>query len=119
MPPSALDVQLAAQLPLAQQPGGDLSGMVFPLILMFAFIYFFIIKPQKKEQAEKDALLAALKKNDKVVTSAGIHGVVINIKDDEVTLRVDDKAKVHLRFVKSAIVKVLGQSTEPAEDQKS
>lgn len=118
MPPSALHLHLAAQLELAQQQGGDLSQLVFPLLLCFAFIYFFIIKPQKKEQAEKDALLAALKKNDKVVTTAGIHGVVVNIKDDEVTLRVDDKAKVHLRFVKSAIVKVVGNEPEP-QDQKS
>lgn len=103
---------LLAQAPPAQ-PGSPWD-FLFPLLLGVAFVYFFIIRPQKREQDEKQKLLASLKKNDRVLTTGGMYGTIVNIKEDEVTLRVDDQAKVKVRFAKSAIARVLGTEAEGA-----
>lgn len=102
-------------------------GLLFPLLLGVAFVYFLIIRPQKREQDEKLKLLTSLKKNDRVLTTGGMYGTIVNIKEDEVTLRVDDQAKVKIRFAKSAIAKVVGTdgsgddkpSSEPTTEKKN
>jgi preprotein translocase subunit YajC len=99
-------------LPPGPRPGGGGMDIIFPLLLGVAFVYFFIIRPQKREQEEKQQLLSALKKNDRVVTTGGMFGTIVNIKEDEVTLRVDDQAKVKIRFAKAAIAKVVGTDAE-------
>jgi preprotein translocase subunit YajC len=99
---------------LAQAAGGKptydepMGGFVLPIILVVAFVYFFMIRPQKREQEAKEKLLGGLKKNDRVVTTGGMYGTIVNIKDDEITLRVDDQMKVKIRFMKSAISRVAG-----------
>ncbi|MBX3472524.1 MAG: preprotein translocase subunit YajC [Planctomycetes bacterium] len=98
-------------------PPDPLGGLIFPLLLGVAFVYFFIIRPQKREQDEKQKLLASIKKNDRVITTGGMYGTIVNIKEDEVTLRVDDQAKVKVRFAKASIARVLG--TEAAEEKPS
>ena len=112
---------LAQDAPPAPGPRPS-SGLeiVFPVLLGFAFVYFFIIRPQKREQEEKQQLLSQLKKNDRVVTTGGMYGTIVNIKEDEVTLRVDDQAKVKIRFAKAAIAKVLGTDAEekPTSDSE-
>lgn len=117
-------MDLSGLLLLAQDVGGKpsydepMGGFVLPIILVVAFVYFFMIRPQKREQAEKDKLLGGLKKNDRVVTSGGMYGTIVNIKDDEVTLRVDDQMKVKIRFMKSAISKVAGDEAADATEAK-
>lgn len=107
------------RLVLAQQPPppDPMASLLPTMLLMFGFVYFFIIRPQRREQKEKDALLAGLKKNDRVVTTGGMFGTISSIKDDEVTLRVDDKAKVQVRFQKAAIAKVLGAGGDEPESK--
>lgn len=80
------------------------------VVLVVVFFYFFLIRPQKKEQEEKQKMLGGLKKNDRVVTTGGIYGTVVNVKDNEVTLRVDDQAKVKIRFRKAAVAAVVNQT---------
>jgi preprotein translocase subunit YajC len=96
--------------------GGEAGGLIFPIVLAFVFVYFFLIRPQKREQEAKQNLLSAIKKNDRVVTTGGMFGTIVNIKDDEVTLRVDDQNKVKIRFSKSAIARVVTDSGSPAGD---
>lgn len=67
-----------------------------PLILIFAVFYFLLIRPQKKQEKEHKNMLSVLKKNDEVVTSSGIHGTIVNIKDKTVTLRIDDNVKIEI-----------------------
>ncbi len=100
-----------------QSPFGDLMPFV-PLIAIGLFFYFFVIRNQRREQASRDALLAGLKKNDKVVTIGGIIGSVANISADgqEVTLKVDDNTRI--KFLRTAIQKVVppeGEAAKPAE----
>lgn len=100
---------------LAQQDdkpaAGDAPNPLFqllPLILIIGVFYFLVILPaRRREKAQRDMLFNNLKKNDEVLTSAGIIGTVANIKDDEVTLKVDESANVRLRVLKSSIVKII------------
>ncbi len=91
------------------QPTPVANPMVnlFPLILIFVIFYFLLIRPQKKQEKEHQKMLKAIDKNDQVVTSGGIHGTVVNVKDKTVTLRVDENVKIEVEkncisFVKKA-----------------
>jgi preprotein translocase subunit YajC len=69
---------------------GSLFTGIFPLILIFGIFYFLLIRPQQKRQKqaqlERDAMLNALKPNDKVVTSGGIYGSIVAVRDDKKTV---------------------------------
>lgn len=92
-------------------PGGMLS-MLLPFILMFVVMYFLILRPQKRKERERKALLSRVKKNDRVVTGGGIHGLVTSVRENEVILRVDDAKDVKIKVDRSAIVAVLEVSHE-------
>lgn len=101
-------------------PAPDNLLMFAPLILIAVVFYLLLWKPQRREQATRDAMLAALKKNDRVVTIGGIIGSVANISDDgqEVTLKVDDNTRI--KFIRSSIQRVLtaeGEAKKPAESK--
>lgn len=72
---------------LAQSSGSAIFGLV-PLIAIFAIFYVMLILPQQKRQKKWQTMLSALKNGDKVVTSGGIRGTIISVKDDAVQLRV-------------------------------
>lgn len=72
---------------LAQSSGSALFGLA-PLIAIFAIFYVMLILPQQKRQKKWQQMLSELKNGDKVVTSGGIRGTIISIKDDSVQLRV-------------------------------
>jgi preprotein translocase subunit YajC len=67
---------------------------LIPIVLVFFVMYFLLIRPQTKQQKAQAKMQAALKKNDEVVTMGGIHGTVVNVKEDVVTLRVDDNTRI-------------------------
>lgn len=99
-------------------PGGMLS-MVLPFILMFVVMYFLILRPQKRKERERKDLLSRVKKNDRVVTAGGIHGLITSIRENEVILRVDDAKDIKIKVDRSAIVTVLEVShDEDAEESK-
>jgi len=82
------------------QAGGAGGGMMFPLMMvgMFAIMYFFMIRPQQKKQKEQKTFEENLKKGDKVVTIAGIHGKIINFSEDGkvVILEVDTNTRIKI-----------------------
>jgi len=90
---------------IAAQPqgGGSLLTMLIPFALMFAVLYFLIIRPQQKRAKQHNEMLGQLKKGDRVVTSSGMYGTIFAIQDDQnkVVLKITDDIKVE--FVKSAI----------------
>lgn len=67
-----------------------------PFIFILIIFYFLLIKPQKNKQAEHQKMLKNLKKNDEVITSAGIYGTVVNVKDTTVILRIDENVKIEI-----------------------
>jgi preprotein translocase subunit YajC len=78
----------------AEAPNPLISLM--PLILMFVIFYFLLIRPQQKKQKDHKKMLSELKKNDQVITSGGIYGTIVNIKDNTYVIRVDDNVKIEV-----------------------
>ena len=84
-----------------------------PLILIFAIMYFLLIRPQQKKAKEHQAMVAGLRRGDQVVTQGGIIGKVVKVKDDgELEVELADNVKV--RVVQSTIATVVSK-TEPAK----
>ena len=83
-------------------PGGGLTFWLM-IILMFVVMWLFMIRPQRKQQKELEKFRNELKKGDKVVTAGGIYGVVDEIKEKSVLIKVDGDVK--LRVDKSSIVR--------------
>ena len=75
----------------ATQAAGGMSGVILLLyvIAIFAFFYFVLIRPQKKEQKRMDALLASMAIGDSVMTTSGFYGVIIDIDDEEQSVVVE------------------------------
>ncbi|MBU0549775.1 MAG: preprotein translocase subunit YajC [Candidatus Omnitrophica bacterium] len=69
---------------------------LLPLLFIFVIFYFLLIRPQKQSQQEHKKMIQNIQKNDEVVTTGGIHGKVINIKDLTVVLRVDENVKIEI-----------------------
>jgi len=94
--------------------GGSPLAMLVPFILIFAVFYFIVILPAKRQQKKKEAMIAALKKGDRVVTSGGIYGTVANVEDHSLLLKVSENTKI--RIAKSAIAgPVSGDGATPSE----
>lgn len=95
-------------------PKGGAGGL--PMILLFGFMflimYFLILRPQRKKEKDRREMLSRVRKNDRVVTSGGIHGVVTSIKGEELLLRVDDVKDVKLKVDKSSISTIIETQDE-------
>ncbi len=77
------------------QAAGSIGSFI-PLILVFVIFYFLLIRPQQKERKRHQEMVKSLAKNDEVVTSGGIHGTIVNVKETSVVLRIDDNAKMEV-----------------------
>lgn len=102
---------------LAQQQGGLLGNPMVMIILMIVMFYFLLIRPQKKQRKEKEALIAALKKGDKVVTIGGMHGMVHQVSEETVTIKISEGILVP--FNKVAIERVKPSKTERYPNEKA
>jgi preprotein translocase subunit YajC len=96
------------------QSGGGMGMLgIAPIIFMFAIFYFLLILPQQRKQKKWQAMLGELKTGDRVVTSGGLRGAIMSIKDDAIILRVaPDNLK--LEVTRASIVTV----TKPEEVEK-
>ncbi len=83
------------------------TGFVVPLIIVMGIFYFILIRPQLKRQKQHQNMLASLSKGDRVITTGGIHGMVVGLKDDVVTLKIAENTKIEIS--KSAIGAVKGK----------
>lgn len=91
---------------------GGAVAQFLPLILIFAIMYFLLIRPQQKKVKEHQAMVDALRRGDQVVTQGGLIGKVTNVKEDgEVQVEIAEGVKV--RVVKATIAQVMNK-TEPA-----
>ena len=83
------------------------SAMInfLPIVLIFVVFYFLIMRPQQKQEKDRQLMLKNLNKNDEVVTSSGIHGTIVNLKDKTIIVRVDDNVKLEIEKNSIAYVK--------------
>lgn len=84
------------------------------LVMMFAIMYFLIIRPQKKEQKKLQEMVNALKKGDKVVTISGVYGTVSSLKESTIILKVDENCKIEVS--RNAIGTVLTDKAKSADN---
>ena len=97
-------IHLLAQAPSPSPAGANPLASFVPIILIFIIMYFLLFRPQMKRQKEQQRLVSALKTGDRVVTGSGIHGLISNVKDRTVILKIADNVKIEIE--KSAIVTV-------------
>lgn len=88
-------------MPTDQAINPLLQSLLVPSILIFFIFYFVVMKPEKDKQKQRKNILNNLKKNDEVVTLAGIHGTIVNVKESTVIIRVDENVKIE--FEKEAV----------------
>ena len=110
------DIAWISLTPLFAQGGGGgffESLGILPLIVMIgALFYFMVLQPETKRRNDQEKMQQDMKKNDRVITIGGIHGVVTNVaSDDEVIIRIDDKTDTKIRITRSAIQKVVNKDS--------
>ena len=112
-----MNVAHAAELAFVQGTGGGAAAnpvvqqliSILPFIGIFAIFYFLLIRPQQRQRREREAMLGAVKKGDRVVTTGGLHGTVFGLSENTVTLRVGDGVK--LEFDRSAIGRIVEKTS--------
>jgi len=85
-----------AQGAAAAPEASPLMSFVVPMIFMVVIFYFLLIRPQQKKSKEHKALLENLKKGDRIITSGGIIGTIVNIDDQLVNLEIADKVRIEM-----------------------
>ncbi|SMO38521.1 preprotein translocase subunit YajC [Melghirimyces algeriensis] len=87
-----------------------------PIILIFAVFYFLLLRPQQKRQKQRNAMLSSLKKGDKIITIGGLHGTIMDLTEDRITLKVNDNSR--LIFERSAVNAVVNPEENNKEENK-
>ena len=88
------DIAYAQAGPGAAAPGPIMT--IFPFILIFIIMYFLVIRPQQKKAKDHQEMLSKLKKNDEVMTSGGIYGKVVDLKENVVTLEISPNVRIRV-----------------------
>jgi preprotein translocase subunit YajC len=88
-----------------QMPGGANLLTLAPLVFIFAIFYFLLIMPQQRKQKKWQLMLSELKNGDKIVTSGGLRGTIISLKDDALVLRVPPD-NLKLEISRASVVSV-------------
>lgn len=93
---------------LQLQQGGGSTGLIWtflPLVFIFGIFYFLLIMPQQRRQRKWQEMLAGLKAGDKVITSGGIKGTIVSVKDDSIQLRVPPDS-LRIEVLRTAVVSI-------------
>ncbi|MCF8240143.1 MAG: preprotein translocase subunit YajC [Melioribacteraceae bacterium] len=101
---------LLAMAPQGGDGGGSLVSTLIMFGAIFAIFYFMIIRPQQKKAKEREAMLSAIKKGDKIITSGGLHATVSGL--DEKTCLLDVGNNVKMKFERSAIATIVAQKDD-------
>ena len=105
---------LQPQLPVPPKPNIFLQAI--PLVVIFVFFYFFIIRPQKRKMKEISQMLSSVKIGSKVLTSAGIYATVIELDDKAGLAKVEIAKNVRISITKSSIVSILSHEDLPTSN---
>jgi preprotein translocase subunit YajC len=100
-----------------QQPGG--SGLLVIILLWLAVIYFFFMRPKQKKEKERRNQIESIRKGDKITTIGGIHGTVVKIDEKTITLRVDERKDVQMKFARAAVHEVESKDGGESKPQET
>lgn len=101
-----------------QAPGNPATPLIM-MILMFVIMYFLLIRPQKVRQRKLEEKIAKIKTGDKIISTAGIHGFVTNVKERTLTVKVDNKNNIKIEFEKSAVASIIPKNEATEEEESS
>ncbi len=104
-----MDFIMAAQ-------GNPMMQFLPLMVIMFAVMYFLIIRPQKQKEKKRQEMITNVRKQDRIVTAGGVHGVVVSVKEDEVIVRIDDAKDIKVKIDKSALTSVSAPRDGKEED---
>jgi preprotein translocase subunit YajC len=110
-----IDMVSLAYAAAAPPNGGGAGGVMTQLLFfaaIFAIFYFLLIRPQQKQRRERETMLSAVKKGDRVVTSSGIHGTVVAINEQIITLKIADQVRVD--FDRGSVARIVAPSEKDA-----
>lgn len=97
-------------------PGGGgwltILGGWWPMIAIVIIMYMLLLRPQRQKEKRRQHMLKQIERNDHVVTIGGMHGTVKNVTDTDVTLLVDEKRDLTLKFNRSAVYTILNREEE-------
>ncbi len=93
-----------------QQPGGGMEGIIM-LVIMFAIFYLLLIRPQQKRAKQHKELVENLKSGDQVITAGGLHGKIVAVQDDIITLEIASNVRVKINRPS-----IVGTKTDQLED---
>jgi preprotein translocase subunit YajC len=110
----------AQAAPAAKQPEQNSLLQFLPFLPIPFVFYFMLIRPQQQQEKKRREMMDKLKKNDKVLTAAGMYGTVISVDEsgDRVQIRLDDDGKLKVTFTRASIVRVLNDSSEKSTESK-
>lgn len=90
---------------LAAGAQGQMVGSIIWLVVLFALMYFLLIRPQQKEQKERAQMIRSLKPGDKIVTMGGLMGVITKVEDMSIKVRIAEKVEVDI--LKTGVARIL------------
>jgi preprotein translocase subunit YajC len=96
-------------------PGGLIASPMFLILLMLGVFWFVMFRGNRKEKQKKEAMLNAVAKNDRVLTIGGIIGTVVQVKGEELVIKVDESTNTKIIVIRSAVRQVLDRDETPAE----
>lgn len=106
---------LLAMAPSPSQQGqGNPLGFMFPMIILFAILYFMLIRPQQRREKERKALINSVKSGDRVLFSGGILGTVTNVKENTLLIKISDNVKIEA--ARGAVQRVLEKGEQPSQE---
>ncbi len=108
--PMLTTLPFLAQAEAAAPAGPGLGGFAMPILLIVMF-YFMLIRPQRRQQQEHAKKMASLRSGDEVIAAGGIHGLITNVSDRTITLKIADGVKI--RAEKSSVISITKKSDEP------
>jgi preprotein translocase subunit YajC len=91
--------------PSGTDGGPSLITSFIPILLIFVIFYFLLIRPQQKKQKQHQSMVAALRRGDRIVTNGGLYGMVVDVKEHVIVLKIAEDVKIEL--VKNAIAAVI------------
>ncbi len=101
---------------LMAKSGNPMMQFLPLMVIMFAVMYFLIIRPQKQKEKKRQAMMTNVRKQDRIITAGGVHGVVVSVKENEVIVRVDDAKDVKMKIDKSALTSVSAPKVDKEEE---
>jgi preprotein translocase subunit YajC len=112
-------LQLILAAPADQKPAMDPTAWLWMLALMAFAFYFIIIRPQRREQQEKQQMLSKVQKGDRVVTIGGIHGKVTGVDETRNIVTIDVGKNVKIDFSRNAVANIDREGKKPQQEGKS